>query len=160
MKRIRMGLLGLLLALTALVFAGGVALADPPSRGNHPHNDNEDPVQTCKPGNDDIDICASRFKFEPKNLPSRSFPDDGVVKWFNKDGNHNVSICKVGTADPSTGICGRGHVINGNNGEDFAEGESVFFNFDSTFAGETVNYFCRFHGKNKGMVGAVAVPGP
>ena len=143
----------------ALALASVVVYADKPTcGGNHcDHGTEEDPVLSCAPGKNNIEICASKFKFVPN-----PFNGGGIVDWFNKEGTHNVSICNVDTADAS-GICARGDVINGNgkNGEDFGEGEMVTFDFDTVpaFAGKTVNYFCRFHGKSKGMVGTVNVPG-
>ena len=140
----------------ALALALGSAVVYADKAGPHPHgDDDEGPVLRCVPGQtiisapNTVEICASNFEFDPPQ-----FDGGGTVDWFNRKGNHNVSICDVDTANQLTGVCGRGNVISS---QDLGEGESVSFDFGS-FAGETVDYFCRFHGKSKGMVGTVNVP--
>ena len=52
----------------ALALASVVVYADKPNPG-HDHGTEEDPVLSCAPGKNDIEICASKFKFVPKPIP-------------------------------------------------------------------------------------------
>ena len=143
--------LALALALTSVV-----VYADKPNCG--PNQDEH--CDHGKGGNGNgVAIEASNFVFTPQDFPEKpaDFADTTTpIQWGLLEGKHNISICEV-DSNAAAGVCASGDVIFG---QDFNKNRLVIsFKFDDPkFAGKTINYFCRFHGLRRGMVGTVTVP--